>query len=122
MKNVRYLVPALALIVAVPFSCSKSKDSNKAPAYTCTTCKTTPDAVAANDASNKGIYKGIIIGSSGTIKFDLANSGTTLTATLTIDGVAATLTAAVTTQNGDTYVSAFTGTLGGQTVNITFSV
>ena len=122
MKNVRYHVIALALIVAATFSCSKSKESNKTPAYTCTNCKTTPDAVAANDASNKGVYKGIIIGSSGTIKFDLANSGTTLTATLTIDGVTATLAASVTTQNGDTYVSAFTGTLGGQPVSVTFSV
>ncbi|MCO5948377.1 hypothetical protein [Mucilaginibacter flavidus] len=122
MKNVHYYFVALALIVAGTFSCSKSKDSNKKPAYTCTTCKATPDAVAANDASNKGIYKGIIIGSSGTIKFDLANSGTTLTATLAIDGVTATLTASVTTQNGDTYVSAFTGTWSGQPVSITFSV
>ncbi len=122
MKNVHYYFVALALIVAGTFSCSKSKDSNKKPAYTCATCKTTPDAVAANDASNKGIYKGIIIGSSGTIKFDLANSGSSLTATLTIDGVTATLTASVTTQNGDTYVSAFTGTWSGQPVSITFSV
>ena len=122
MKNVHYYFVALALIVTGTFSCSKSKDSNKKPAYTCATCKTTPDAVAVNDASNKGIYKGIIIGSSGTIKFDLANSGTTLTATLAIDGVTATLTASVTTQNGDTYVSAFTGTWSGQPVGITFSV
>jgi len=122
MKNVHYYFVALALIVTGTFSCSKGKDSNKKPAYTCATCKTTPDAVAANDASNKGIYKGIIIGSSGTVKFDLANSGSSLTATLTIDGVTATLTASVTMQNGDTYVSAFTGTWSGQPVTITFSV
>jgi hypothetical protein len=117
MKNVSYYVVALALIVTATFSCSKSKESNKTPAYTCTNCKTTPDAVAANDASNKGVYKGIIIGSSGTIKFDLANSGATLTATFT-----GTLTASVTTQNGDNYVSAFTGTWSGQPVTVTFSV
>jgi hypothetical protein len=122
MKNTRYYIVALVLIVAASLSCSKSKDSNKTPPYSCTNCKATPDAIAANDASNKGIYKGIIIGSSGTIKFDLANSGTTLTATLVIDGVSGTLTASVTNQNGDNYVSAFTGTLSGQAVSVTFSV
>ncbi|WP_295799223.1 hypothetical protein [Mucilaginibacter sp.] len=122
MKNVLYYVVALALIVTVTFSCSKSKDSNKAPAYTCATCKATPDAVAANDTKNKGVYKGIIIGSSGTIMFNLANSGTTITAVLVIDGVTANLTASVSVVDGATYIAPFTGTLSGTAVSITFSV
>jgi hypothetical protein len=103
--------------------CGKSS-SNKDPDYTCTTCTTTPEAKAANDASFKGVYKGVLIGSTGTIKFDVNNAGTTLTATMVIDGVTSTLTATVIAQSGQTptYVSDFTGTLNGQPVTIKFSV
>ena len=97
---------------------SKKEDSS----YTCATCKTTPDAMAANDASNKGIYKGVVIGSTGTIKFDLANSGTTITAVMVLDGVTANLTSTVSIVAGQTYVAPFTGSLNGQPVSLTFSV
>ena len=122
MKSTLYKIAILALIVTLSLSCSKSKDNNKKPSYTCTNCKTTPDAVAANDSKNKGVYKGIIIGSSGTIMFNVANDGSTITAVLTIDGVTANLTASVTVTDGAAYVAPFTGTLGGNPVSITFSV
>jgi hypothetical protein len=111
---------AIVTSSVIAISCSKSDDTASTPAYTCTTCKTTPDATAANDASNKGVYKGVIIGSSGTIKFDL--QGTTITAVMVLDGVTATLTSTVNVVAGQTYVAPFTGTLGGQAVSITFSV
>ncbi len=119
MRIVKIILPVLILIAAF-ISCKK--DSTPAAAYTCATCKTTPDAVAANDASNKGIYKGVIIGSSGTIKFDLQNNGTTITAVMVLDGVTVNLTSSVSIVAGQPYVAPFTGTLNGQPVSITFSV
>lgn len=90
--------------------------------YTCSTCKVSPEALAANDASSKGIYKGVIIGSSGTVKFDIGNNGTTITAVLVVDGTTVNLTSNVTWISGQSYTSAFTGTLNGTPASITFSV
>lgn len=87
-------------------------------AYTCTTCKKTPDALAANDNSSKGIYKGILIGSSGTIMFDVLNSGNTISATMVIDGVTITLTSDVVWTANTAYVGDFKGTLNGSPVTI----
>ena len=119
MKIKKIILSLLTLFVLF-ISCKKDKTSD--PAYTCTTCKTTPDAKVANDASNKGVYKGVIIGSTGTIMFDLQNNGTALTAVMVLDGVTVNLTASVSIVAGQTYVAPFTGTLSGQPVSITFSV
>jgi hypothetical protein len=70
-----------ALCAFLIFACSEDET-----AYECSSCVNTPEASAANDSNGKGIYKGLIIGSSGTIKFDIANSGTTYTALLILDG------------------------------------
>jgi hypothetical protein len=113
----------LLAATAVSFSaCKKTNDITATPTYKCATCKTTPDAVAANDASNKGIYKGVMIGSTGTIVFNLANSGTTITALMVIDAVTINLTSTVSIIAGQTYVAPFTGILSGSPVSITFSV
>ena len=96
----------LALLAILSFSACKKSDDTAAPAYTCTTCKTTPDALAANDASSKGIYKGVVIGSSGTIIINIANGGTTITAVMVIDGVTVNLTSAVAWVAGQPYVAA----------------
>lgn len=111
----------LSMLAVIAFSsCKKSDD---APAsYTCTTCKTTPDALAANNTSSKGIYKGVVIGSSGTIMFDIANSGTAIRAVMVIDGVTVNLTSAVTWVAGQPYIANFTGTLNGAAVTINFAV
>ncbi len=113
----------LLLAVTILFLASSCKKDNAAVAtYTCATCKTTPDALAANDGSSKGIYKGVIIGSSGTITFNIANNGATITALMVIDGVTVNLTSAVTWVSGQPYVADFTGTLNGSPVTIRFSV
>ena len=121
MKKILYTLCAVLTISVIAICCKKNDDST-ADNYTCTTCKTTPDALAANDASNKGVYKGVVIGSTGTIKFDLSNSGTTITAIMVIDGTTVNLTANVSVVAGQTYVAPFTGTLNGQPVSITFQV
>ena len=112
----------LLLFISVSlFSCKK--DNAPAPAaFKCATCNTTPQALAANDASSKGIYKGTVSGSTGTIMFDIFNGGTTITAKMVLDGVTVNLTSGVTWQAGQAYVAPFTGTLNGSAVSITFSV
>lgn len=97
-------------------SCSKKED------YTCTTCVTAPEANATYDNNSGGIYKGTIIGSSGTIKFNVANDGSTVSAVMVLDGQTINLTSNVTWVNGQAFLGDFTGTMGGQPVSITFSV
>lgn len=75
----------LSLAVIVLLACFSFSCSDDETPYECTTCVTTPEALAANDASGKGIYKGLVVGSSGTIKFNIANSGTTIDAVLILD-------------------------------------
>lgn len=119
------LLPVIAAFFLLN-GCKKKEEDKPAtpttPTYTCASCTTAPEAKAANDNTSKGIYKGIIIGSSGTIKFDLANNDTTIKAYMTIDGTEVTLTATVKWVSGASYVSDFTGTMGGSPVTITFSV
>ena len=118
MKKIKIV---LALLAVLSFSSCKKSDS-PATTYTCTTCKTTPDALAANDASSKGIYKGVVIGSSGTISINIANNGTAITAIMVIDGITVNLTSAVAWVAGQPYVADFTGTMNGSAVTIRFSV
>ena len=81
------IIPLFALTGLLFFTACKKSDDAAAPAYTCATCHTTPDALAANDANSKGIYKGVVIGSSGTLTINIANGGTTITAIMVIDGI-----------------------------------
>lgn len=101
---------------------SCKKDSKTTTPYACATCIKTPEANAAHDASSKGIYKGVVIGSTGVIKFNIANNSNDISAVLIIDGVTVNLTSSVAWQNGQPYVAPFTGTLNGSPVSITFSV
>lgn len=118
MKIILVLTSAIILL----FSTSCKKDSTTNPPYTCASCVQTPEALAANDNSSKGIYKGVVIGSTGTIKFNVANNGTDITALLVIDGVSATLTSTLAWVGGQPYVAPFTGTFNGAAATVTFSV
>lgn len=119
----KYLLPLAVTLLALStlFASCKKKDDGQT-AYKCTSCVTAPEAKAANDASSKGIYKGIVVGSTGTIKFDIANDASSITATMVIDGQTVTLTSNVTWNAGQSYVAPFTGTLNGQQVTINLSV
>jgi len=120
------LLSVIVIFLAAMGCKKKDKDENTTTtttsSYACTACTTTPDAKAANDNSSKGIYKGVIIGSSGTIKFDIGNTDSTIKAYMVVDSVSVTLTANVKWASGVSYVSSFTGTMNGQPVSITFSV
>ena len=120
-KRIVLLIFPAFLIGILMISCSKDDDKQVA-SYTCTTCKTTPDALAANDASVKGIYKGIIIGSTGTISINIQNGSSTITATMVLDGVSVALTSNVNFVDGQPYVAPFTGTFNGSPISMTFSV
>jgi hypothetical protein len=111
------VVFSLSLIMTM--GCKKDK---KADPFKCATCMATPQAVAANNTSSKGIYKGIFTGSSGTILFDVLNNGTTITAKMVIDGVTVNLVSAVTWVSGVSFVAPFTGTYNGSAMSLTFSV
>lgn len=120
------LFAGLFLSVAL-MSCKKDEDNTNNPTptptpYTCSSCVTTSQAKAAYDASSKGVYKGIVIGSTGTIKFDISNDTNLITAVLTLDGIAATLTSAVSWTSGVAYVADFTGTFNGAPVTVKFQV
>jgi hypothetical protein len=110
------------LIFSVFFLSTGCKKNSSTDDYKCTTCKTTPDALAANDASSKGVYKGIVIGSTGTISFNVMNGGTAITAVMVLDGVTVNLTSNVTWSGVNAYVAPFTGVLNGAAISITFSV
>ena len=68
MKQAKTLVIALCAVFFLG-ACSKNSED---PAAT-EGLATTPEANVANNTSSKGIYKGVFIGSTGTIKFDIGN-------------------------------------------------
>lgn len=113
-----FIFPVLMLGILTT-SCSKDDDK---PAYSCQSCASTPDALAVNDASVKGIYKGTIIGSTGTISINIQNGSSTITGTLVLDGVSVALTSNVTLVDGQPYVAPFTGVYNGSQISLTLSV
>ena len=127
MKTFKKLIALLifpAFLIGIGIttnSCSKD-DSAKDPVYTCATCSTTPQALAANDASVKGIYKGIVVGSTGTLSINIQNGSSTITGTMVLDGVSVALTSNVAVVDGQTYAAPFTGTYNGSPISITFSI
>ncbi|PWA11596.1 hypothetical protein [Flavobacterium laiguense] len=86
MKSILKTILALVLIGTVTFSCSSDKDEPEQSQLT-----ETPTAVKEFDSSNYGTYKGVFVGSTGTIVINQNNS--TKTAVLTIDGKEYTYTA-----------------------------
>ncbi|MBS1774836.1 MAG: hypothetical protein JSS64_00970 [Bacteroidetes bacterium] len=122
MKRIYFSTLVLMATTFLFSACKKSDDSSPNNKYKCTTCITKPEALSANDAISKGIYKGVLIGSTGTIKFNVANDNSTITATMVIDGTTVLLTSSVALISGQPYTAPFVGTLNGQTVTINFTV
>lgn len=119
MKRLSFFFVAFSLLSVVNISCKKSSSGGT---YKCATCQATPIAVAANDNSSKGIYKGVVIGSTGTIQFDVMNNSSAIKATLVLDGQTINLTSNFSWVNGQPVVAPFTGTMNGSAVSITLSV
>lgn len=113
------LAGLIFLVILIIHSCKKSDDEST---YKCETCVTQPEAVAANNTSSKGIYKGVLIGSTGVIKFNIMNTDNTIKATLIIDGVTVNLTTTDPWVANQTCTLGFTGTLNGQSVTVKIEV
>jgi hypothetical protein len=112
----------LSLISLLFISLFSACGDDEPSAYKCSECVDAPEANAAYDNTGRGIYKGVLIGSSGTIKFDIANNSTDITAVLEIDGESVTLTSTGTYDPATGFTGAFTGTMDGGAVSIQFTV
>ncbi|MEO6150272.1 MAG: hypothetical protein ABIN95_14630 [Mucilaginibacter sp.] len=123
MKNYQLKNIAILLLFAVTlFTAGCKKDKKTEPTYTCAACKTTPDALAANNTISKGIYKGVVVGSTGVLTINVQNSGATTNSTLVLDGTTIELASSTPIVAGEAFEGEFTGTNGGQTFSFTFSV
>lgn len=111
----------LSLIAFLFISLFSSCSDDSGP-YQCKDCADAPEANAANDTNGKGIYKGVLIGSTGNIKFDIANNGTAITAVLEIDGKTVLLTATGSYDASTGFTGTFTGTMEAGAVSIQFTV
>lgn len=91
----------LLLVFSLAFaSCSDDDNNDSTPPSNDDTLSTTPEAVALHDASNYGVYKGIFVGSSGTVYVNINNS-TTVSAKMVIDGTVYNFTTSETVTNGE---------------------
>jgi len=98
MKKLTFLLLA-GILVMTSFSCGGSGGGTD----------TSPTPKAANDNSYKGVYKGVLSGSTGHFYIDAYNTDATkLTLSFTFDGVSLTLDGTKTT-DGDNYVYTFSG-------------
>lgn len=123
MKKITILLLA---VVAAFASCTKEeKDKKEDKPYTCASCVTTPEAKSEYDNSSAGVYKGVIVGSTGTIALYLHNTGTEIKAIVVFDGKTATLTNSTLSSwtPGQAIKDAvFTGEVNGVPVEAKFSV
>ncbi len=102
---------SLLFIVTFLVSCSKDSSSDSTP-----NLSNTPLAKAEFDGSNFGIYKGVIIGSTGVITINIKNDGA-LTATLVLDGVTSNFTS-----NGNVTLGQEINDLTFTSGNMTFNI
>lgn len=89
MSKYSQLFLVIILNTLILFSCGKKNDPDpivkNSPLF-----NNTPEAIAVNDDKSGGIYKGVLMGSTGTIKLVLQNGS--VSAIITFDGVTKTLT------------------------------
>jgi len=125
MKQINSKLFLLFVCLVMAFSsCKKEKQPEPTPdnPYTCTSCVHLPEARGEYDHSSRGVYKGILVASTGTVRFDIGNNDNTISAVMTIDNNAVTLSSDIEWRVNEPYIASFTGVLDGQAINITFSV
>ncbi len=74
----KLLISLLSCSMLLTIACSKSNSGNSS-------LSSTSEATVSNDNKSGGIYKGVLVGSSGTVKIIL--QGGTVSAEVTIDGI-----------------------------------
>lgn len=89
------------LVCTLLLSCSKDDNDDN-------NLSNTPTATATYDNKNYGVYKGVFVGSTGTVVINLKNNGTTLSATLVIDGKSYVYTSDDSVTEGSTTSITFT--------------
>ncbi len=130
MKQIKHLSMLLSACTLLAFSaCKKDKDKDPDPGgntpgapYSCATCVKSSEAKAEYDGSSRGIYKGILVASTGTVRFNVGNDGSSITAVMVIDGETVSLSSSIVWEQGDPYIAPFTGVMEDGPVSITFSV
>jgi hypothetical protein len=123
MKHHYKKLPAILFLFILGmsvFGCKKSKKED--PGFVCTDCKTIPDAKVENNSISKGIYKGVVIGSTGIISIDIMNSGSTLKATMVLDGQTINFTSSATWTAAQPLSADFTALSNNKTYSFRFSV
>lgn len=85
-KNLSYLCVLLVGSFLLN-ACSKGGGSTVAPASRCTTCATAPEAKSTYDNNSGGVYKGTIVGSSGTLKVVLNNGNNAVKIYVSFDNI-----------------------------------
>src|SRR5690606_17185483 len=108
-----------------------SKDDDKDPqpgdtpnpsGYICETCVKSSEGNPAFDESSRGIYKGIVVGSSGVLKLNIANNGVDVSAVLIMDGDEILLNSAQGWSEFDPLTLSLSGIYKGETITIDFWV
>lgn len=90
----------LLLVFSMAFaSCSDDDKNDTSTPPDDTALSTTPEALALHDASNYGVYKGIFVGSSGTVYVNINNSNS-VSAKMVIDGTVYNFTTTESVSNG----------------------
>lgn len=111
---------AIGLLLIGLSGCSKDDDSDSPSSQV----ENTPSAVASTNNSSAGVYKGVLVGSSGYFKISIKNGTDTVYCELNFDGKTATLSSTYFADwtPGDPIDNAvFSGTWNGQSVSLTFS-
>lgn len=120
MKLSKWII-GLALVSTAFLSCKKDEESTGTKSKD---IENTPGAVAAYNTSSAGVYKGVLVGSSGYFKLSIKNGTDTVSCKIVFDGDTAYLktTSFANWQPGQPISNAvFTGTLKGQTITLTLS-
>jgi hypothetical protein len=116
--KINYLL-AIGLLLIGLSGCKKDSSDTASP-----NIENTPSALAAYNNSSAGVYKGVMVGSSGYFKISIQNGDNTTTCLFVLDGKEVTLT----TTSLDNWTpgqaisnAVFTGTWNGVSVSLTFS-
>ncbi|ACU05299.1 MULTISPECIES: hypothetical protein [Pedobacter] len=123
MKHYYKKLPAILFLFVLStnfYGCKKSK--KETPGFTCTSCKTIPDAKVENNSLSKGVYKGVVMGSTGVISIDIMNNGTGMQATMVLDGLTINFTSTAVWTNGQPLVADFTAVSNSKTYSFRFTV
>jgi hypothetical protein len=128
MQQIKHISIFLSACILLALTACKKDKEDPLPGtppstpYTCASCVKSPEGKPEYNSSSRGIYKGILVASTGTIRFNVGNDGSTINAIMVIDGTTVHLSSSITWEDGAHYVAPFTGVMNNEPVSITFSV